>query len=97
MPTRKKKVSKKKRSKKKAKKTEESLEVKLLSSKDLSEFITRRGAVDRGWTNYRMILDGYELWASGIRKRYSLVGPFDVEQRTGQIVMRPETETENDG
>ncbi len=69
--------------------------VQLLSSEDLTGFISRRQAIDRAQLNLNMIIGGYETWATDLRKRYSIEGPFSVDAQTGEIKLSPQQEPDD--
>lgn len=63
---------------------------KVLGPGDLNEFRVRRAAVDQAVLASAMIQAGYGAWADELRARYGIVGKFDVNLATGEIVMREE-------
>ena len=69
-------------------------EATFLSPEDLGEFRMRRMAVEQSALSTNMIQSGFKLWADGIRSKYFLEGPFDIDIQSGEVALRPEKATD---
>lgn len=60
---------------------------KVLSEEDLVEFRTRWGALQASETAHNMMAEGYQAWASELKKKYRVPknGPFLISLETGAI------------
>jgi len=59
---------------------------KTMSREDLDVFLQKRGTVTRAQLDLNMIVDGYEVWAASLRKKYDLTAEdFAVDPNTGKI------------
>lgn len=65
-------------------------EATFLSPEDLGSFRIRRMAVEASVASTQMIQAGFKAWGDGIKAKYLLDGPFDVDIESGEIVSRPE-------
>lgn len=69
---------------------EETEEKPMLTSEDLNHFLVRRHVVEQAQVNASMVKDGFRVWAQGLREKYGIVGAFDVNVASGEIVMKEE-------
>ncbi len=62
----------------------------VISEVDLQQFLAARAIVDRARADLRMIVLGFEALGSALRERYKIEGEFEINSRTGQVILLPE-------
>ena len=67
--------------------SEAKVDVKLLSRRDLQDFLKRRNAAEHSRLVTTMVVEGYEAYVEQLRQRYGVVGKLSVDAQTGQIIV----------